>query len=361
MAVIACGQASRVADHAHVTKELRIVSESPEGTGIVWAKAAGGQRLPVIDVTQPAFALADDAASNAALFRAYRDAERRQARTPRFLTRMMIALAARQSPLVHAIVHPRAGFLDGLTTYIMKLGADNLPPPFRGKIDRRMAAAAPVVSMRMRLQQCAALLAEGLRNPLANAPSARLLLVNIAGGTAIDTLNALILLKRDAPDLLARPIQILVLDIDSAGPTFGANAVAALTQDGRALAGLNLSFRHEFYDWNRTETLDDVVRQSAAQGAILAASSEGGLFEYGSDNAVVANLSALSHGAALLVGSVTRADAMRRDMIASGKFKLVPRGVEGFTPLAERGGFVLERVKSTPISDQVLLRPARLA
>jgi hypothetical protein len=45
-------------------------------------------------------------------------------------------------------------------------------------------------------------------------------------------------------------------------------------------------------------------------------------------------------------------------MIASGKFKLVPRGVEGFVPLAERAGFALAKVKSTPISDQVLLQPA---
>jgi hypothetical protein len=333
------------------------VSEETDCRGVVWATTAGGQKLPVIDVTQPRFALADDAAANAALFRAFMDTERRRARTPRFLWRMMFALAARRSPLVHAIMHPQGGYLDGLTTYIMKLGADNLPPPFNGKIDRRMAAAAPVVSMRLRLQQCAELLAEGLRAPLVDAPAARLLLLNIAGGTAIDSLNALILLQRDAPALLARPIQILVLDIDPAGPIFGANAVGALTQGGRALAGLDLSFRHECYDWNRTETLDDIVRQSAAQGTILAASSEGGLFEYGSDDAIVANLSALSHGATLVVGSVTCADPMRRDMIASGKFKLVPRGVEGFAPLAKRGGFALAKVKSTPISDQVLLRP----
>jgi hypothetical protein len=39
-------------------------------------------------------------------------------------------------------------------------------------------------------------------------------------------------------------------------------------------------------------------------------------------------------------------------------FKLVPRGVEGFAPLAARGGFALAKVKTTPISDQVLLTPA---
>ena len=332
-----------------------------ESGGVVWAMADGGPALPVIDVTQPGFALADDASANAALFRAFDEIERRQARTPRFFARIMLALAARQSRLLHALLHPQAGFLNGLSTYIMKLGADNLPPPFNGRVDRRVAAAPPLVSMRLRLQQCAELLAQGLEDPLRNAPSAPLHLLNIAGGTAIDSLNALILLKRDAPDLLARPIRILVLDIESAAPTFGANATAALTQEGRALAGLDLTFRHETYDWNQPGALADVVRVAAAKGAVLAASSEGGLFEYGSDDAIVSNLSALAGGAAVVVGSVTRADAMRRDMIASGKFKLVPRGVDGFAPLARRAGFALAKVKSTPISDQVLLQPARLA
>jgi hypothetical protein len=329
----------------------------PEDADVTWATAGGGQALPIIDVTQPRFALADDAASNAALFSAFMDEQRRLARTPRFLTWMMMALATRQSLLLHALLHSKAGFLDGLSTYIMKLGAENLPPPFNGGIDRRVAAAPPVVSMRLRLQQCAELLAEGLKNPLLRAPSAPLHLINIAGGTAIDSLNALILLRRDASNLLERPIQILVLDIDSPAPTFGANAVAALTRDGRALAGLDITFRYEPYDWNRAELLDDLVRQVATQGGILVASSEGGLFEYGSDAAIVANLSALRSGAAFVVGSVTRADVLRRKMIASGKFKLVPRGVEGFAPLAERAGFALAKVKSTPISDQILLQP----
>jgi hypothetical protein len=342
------------------------VTEDPKSAGSAWATAVGGQKLPVIDVTQPCFALADDPAANAALSSAYVEAERRRAWTPRFLTRLMLRLAARQSRLLHALLypHPQSGFLDGLTTYILKLGAENLPPPFDGKIDRRIAGAPPVVAMRLRLQQCATLLAEGLTNPLRDAPSAPLHLINIGGGTAIDSLNALILLKRDAPELLRRPIQILVLDIESAAPAFGASALAALTRDGRALAGLEIAFGHEFYDWNQTEPLDDLVRQVAAQGGILAASSEGGLFEYGSDAAIVANLKALhnrNHGANVVVGSVTRADAMRRDLIANSRFKLVPRGVEGFVPLAERGGFALEKVKDTPISDQVLLRPAARA
>jgi hypothetical protein len=329
-------------------------------TDLVWAKTAGGQELPVINVTQPRFALADDVDANAALLGAYVEAERRWARTPRFLSWMMMALAARQSRLLDAVRRPQEGYLDGLTTYIMKLGAENLPAPFDRKMDRRVAAAPAVVAMRLRLQQCAQLLAEGLAAPLRRAPAAPLCLLNIAGGTAIDSLNALILLRRDAPELLARPIQILVLDLAAGAPAFGANALAALTREGRALAGLDIAFRHEFHDWNQAAPLADIVQQAAAQGVIVAASSEGGLFEYGSDDAIVSNLSALrdgDHGAALVVGSVTGADAIRRGQIAGGKFKLVPRGLDGFAPLAARGGFALAKAKRAPISDQVLLTP----
>src|SRR5258708_21572407 len=155
---------------------------------------------------------------------------------------MMMTLAARQSRLLQALMHPHAEYLDGLTTYIMKLGAQNLPAPFNGKIDRRVAAAPPVVAMRLRLQQCAQLLAEGLQTPLRNAPSAPLCLLNIAGGTAIDSLNALILLKHDAPDRLARPIQILVLDIPPNAPAFGASALPALRQQGPVPAGFYIVF-----------------------------------------------------------------------------------------------------------------------
>ena len=137
----------------------------PKNAGVAWATAQDGHKLPVIDVTHPCFALADDAAANAALSSAYVEAERRRAWTPRFVTRLMLSLAARQSGLLHALLypHPQSEYLDGLTTYILKLGAENLPPPFDGKIDRRIAGAPPVVAMRLRLQQCATLLAEGLK------------------------------------------------------------------------------------------------------------------------------------------------------------------------------------------------------
>ena len=72
---------------------------------------------------------------------------------------------------------------------------------------------------------------------------------------------------------------------------------------------------------------------------MIAASSEGALFEYGSDEAIVANLAALRAG-------------------AETQFRLIPRGLTGFAPLATRAGFAIAKAEPAWLSDQVLLRPA---
>ena len=93
--------------------------------------------------------------------------------------------------------------------------------------------------------------------------------------------------------------------------------------------------------------------------SVIAASSEGGLFDYGSDAAVAANLAALRQGGASFVaGSVTRADELTRRSLAGARFKLVPRGVEVFAALAGNSGWRLARWGPALISDQVLLQPA---
>ena len=289
-----------------------------------------------------------------------REAERRNALIPGFVMRFMLRSAARRSRLLADIMEPEATYLAGLTTYIMKLGVENLPPPFTTDIDRRLVSAPPVTAMRLRLQQVVKLLADGLEPLLAANSAAPLVLINIGGGPAIDSLNALILLRRRNPALLARPTVIHVLDIDAAGPRFGAAALAALSAPDQPLAGLDITLTHDQYDWNVPPPLADLAGQAASQGAIVAASSEGALFEYGSDDAIVANLLALHkdrRGAKVMVGSVTSTDALHRQSIANTRFKLVPRGLEGFRPLAERGGFRIARSEAAPLGDQVLLEP----
>ena len=327
-----------------------------ERTPLLRALTRDGISLPVIDITDPRFHVADDAASLRTLFDQAAEDARRHQRMPGFIMRFMLRRAARQSLILRALFVGDGSFLDGITTYVMKLGADHLPPPFDSAVDKRVAASAQLKLLRLRTQQVAQLLADGLADALGAAPATPLHLVNIAGGPASDSMNALILLRQRGVDL-KRPIVIHVLDRDDAGPFFGRNALAALTGDGGPLAGLAITFDLRHYDWNDTAALASLLRET--DGAIVGASSEGGLFEYGDDDAVVANLTALKAGHVRAVtGSVTGNTERHRRNITVSRFKLHPRGLEGFAPLAARGGFRIARSAPAQLSDQVLLEPA---
>jgi hypothetical protein len=335
-------------------------SSARESGGVILARTREGFDLPVIDLTNPRFAIPDDPAALHALQDAFIEEERRRQRIPNFIMRFMLAAAARKSRLVRAVFSSDKGYLDGLSTYVMKLGVDNLVPPYDTPMDRRFVASPHMVMVRLRMQQIARLIAEGIADDLAAAaPDAPLSLINIGGGPAMDSINALILLRRARPDLLNRPIGIEVLDSSQDGAFFGANALAALKAHGGALEGLDIVMRLNDYDWNQPSLLEALVGRLAAAGAIMAASSEGALFEYGSDQAIVGNLQALrAHGTGvrLVAGSVTRADETRRRMIAQTRFKLVARGIVGFAPLVAQAGFRVAKVEPTLLSDQVLLR-----
>jgi hypothetical protein len=329
--------------------------------GIIFAKTHEGIDLPVIDLTHPRFAVQVDPAAVRELYDAFIKDERRRRRIPKFIMRMMLRSAARKSRLVRAIFNSDSGFLDGLSTYVMKLGTGNLVPPYDTRIDRRLAASPHVALLRLRMQQIAHLLAAGIADHLAAAGAAApLSLINIGGGPALDSINALILLHRARPDLMNRPVAIEVLDASRDGAFFGANALAALQADHGPLAGLDIGMRQQDYDWDRPAALERLVQNLIAAGTVIAASSEGALFEYGSDQAIVANLQALragGWGVRLVAGSVTCADEIRRRMIAESRFRLIPRGIEGFAPLAARAGFRIAEVEPAWLSDQVLLRP----
>jgi hypothetical protein len=328
--------------------------------GIIYAKTREGFDLPVIDFTNPAFAVPEDPAAVQALYDAFMADERRRRRIPKFIMQMMLGSAAKKSRLIRALFKSDTGYLDGLSTYVMKLGADNLVPPYDTPMDRRLAASPHVALLRLRMHQIAHLVAEGLADtPAAAGAAAPLSLINIGGGPALDSINALILLRRARPDLLTRPIAIEVLDANQDGAFFGANALAALRADQGPLAGLDIGMRHHDYDWDRPAALERLVGKLSSAGAIMAASTEGALFEYGSDQAIVANLQALRanrSGVRLVAGSVTCADETRRQMIAQTGFKLVPRGIAGFAPLVAQAGFRIAKVESAQLSDQVLLR-----
>ena len=329
--------------------------------GVCYARTAQHLEIPVIDVSNPAFTVADDAQSVEALRQASVGMTRRNARMPRFLLRLLIRAAAKRSSLAQAMLrNTDKTFLPGMDTYLIKLGADNLVPPFDTPADRRFAAYPGILGVRIRLQQTARLLAEGLEPTLSARPGAPLHLLNIGGGSAIDSLNALILLKRRAASLPQRPVVIQVLDPDTNGPLFASRALAALAAGDAPLAGVDARVLHTSYNWDDPAPLQRLVSTLMAEGAIVAASSEGALFEYASDASVVANLEALYNagkGASVVVGSVTRADELTRAGLQFTHFQLMPRGAHAFAELIRGSGFRIERVYDSLASDQVLLVP----
>ncbi len=111
-------------------------------------------------------------------------------------------------------------------------------------------------------------------------------------------------------------------------------------------------------DWTDTAALREVLGAIRRDGAVAAGSSEGGLFEYGSDEEIAANLACLRDEAPddfVVVGSVTRDDEVTRRLRLGGGAATHPRGLEVFRALAARSGWRVVRAIERPLSDQVLL------
>ena len=332
--------------------------QAGESRAVVFATTADGLNLPVIDVTNPAFATPDDPESLAVGRDGFLDCERRNHRVPSIVTWLLMRLAARRLVLLRKIVASDNTYLDSITTYMLKLGADHLPPGFDGPVDRKVATATHLANLRLRMQQIARLLAEALISPHADAPEALLHFGNIAGGPAFASINALIMLARTHPALIHRPIAIHVFDAREEGPIFGERATLALTAPEGPLSEIEVQFPHHAYDWNDTAPLARLLVDLVRRGAIIAASSEGGLFEYGTDDTVVANLTTLARAdVPIVAGSVTSSSAVRKRMIARTKFQFFARGLEGIAPLVELSGYAIAESHTAVLSDQVLLRP----
>jgi hypothetical protein len=338
------------------------VPERRKKPGVCYAVAPDGIELPVVDVTHEAFALAIDEEQLAILTREFVRDEERRASLPAFVQRFFLRVVLRRSILGRGILAAADTYVSGMNTYLMKIGPDNLGDGYAGALDRRIAAAVPPLSVRLRLQDMSQLLAEHVAPALTGSDRPPLHLLNIAGGPAVDSLNALILLRKKDPECLAgRAVRIIVLDGDADGPAFGARALEALRAEGAPLQGLDIALEHVHYDWRDVGELRRRLRVAQDAGAIVAVSSEGGLFEYGSDDEIVSNLRALRSGSPnprAVVGSVTRADSPAHHVRTATRVATRPRTLEEFTALASRGGWTLSRTLRAPFSYNVALVPA---
>ena len=341
------------------------ILEKDKKTGVAYVFTEDGVELPVIDVAHPAFALELGEADLAELLQRFLHEEEQRRKIPAFLRRQFFKMGARQSVILRGLADASGTFLSGMNTYVFKLGPDNLGRAYASDLDRTIAASLSGVAVRLRLQDMAWLLADGLADTLQARPEAALHLLNIGGGPAIDSVNALIVLQRREPRLLAgRKVFVHVLDLHHEAPRFGARALAALLDAGAPLEGLDVSFDHVTYNWRVTETLRDLLARLDRDGDVIAVSSEGGLFEYGSDEEILTNLTVLSCDLAegtVFAGSVTRADGPGRHLHASVGIPLQPRTLEEFKSLAAQGGWAVAEARVRPFSYNVLMKLGKTA
>jgi|GEM_PF-1690415 len=264
--------------------------------GVAYAADEEGRELAVVDVGHRAFRLdPSEAEIGERIEKALADVKE-QTRGGWSLRKALFPILIRRSALGRGIVSSEGAFVSGMSIYRLKLGPGNLGS-WATPMDRALADALPCYSARLRLRDSASLLAESCAAAIAARPGSALHLVNVAGGAAMDGINALMVLRRADPRALdGRRVLIRVLDLDDAGPAFAARALAALMAAGMPLEGVDARLERVAYDWSDAAALRDAGRLAGAEGAACVASSEGGLFEYASDADIVANLRALAEG-----------------------------------------------------------------
>lgn len=332
--------------------------ETNKRSGIHYALTSDGIELPVVDVSHPAFALALTGPEQRALVEDFLRKGLPFRQLPKPLRDLLLRFFLRGSILAQGIRRAQGTFMSGMHTYLLKLGPEMLGSAYAKPIDRRIAAALPALGVRLRLQDVAHLMADTLVPALLADRRRPLHFVNIAGGPGIDSLNTLVLLSKHSGILGERELYVDVLDLDDAGPAFGQSALTALSEEGGPLCGTRVAFRHVRYDWAETADLKSVLREAHAKGALIICSSEGGLFEYGSDGEIEANLKVMRSSPQVLavVGSVTRADEPAQRLRETSAAAIRLRGLGVFRTLVQKAGWDVTRVIERPFSDQFVLR-----
>jgi hypothetical protein len=345
--------------------EMEVAVRIPEKNkkpGVCYAVTNEGVELPVIDVTHKEFALNLSPEELAARHRKFMGDVNRKIWMPRFLYRQLLRFLLRKSVLMQGIRKASDRFLSGMNTYLLKIGPGNLGEGYIGRGDRQIAGSYPVLAVRLRLQETARMIAEGFTGPLSSRPAAPLHLFNIGGGHAADSLNSLIVAKAaDARLLEGRRIFIHVLDLEADAPDFGRRSLAALLAPGAPLHGLDVAFSHVRYNWGETGVLRAAIAGLEAGDKVVTLSTEGALFEYGSDGDILSNLALIREatpGDSTITGSVTRVRAEFRNHYGATRIPVVHRGLPRFSALVRQAGWAVEKAAEGPFSDVVRLARA---
>jgi hypothetical protein len=338
------------------------IPEQNKKPGVCYAVSDDGIELPVIDVTHPAFACEVSPTELSALI----DEAARGLETVKNTPPEMLRAIAAQSILARGWVQSVGSFMTGMITYLNRLGPENLGDGYASPIDRRMAAGLMALSFRFRLRDLARLIADALAPLLAVREGRPVHLFNIGGGPAADSLNGLILIQKEHPERLrGRRISIEVLDLDAEGPSFGSRALSALLVENAPLGGLDATFQYVKYHWSEAAELRKALAGAGKMGAGVC-SSEGALFDYGSDEDIVANLTVLRDATPadfVVVGSVVRDVAsldprLKATTEPQGRPLIRYLGLDVFRLLAQRAGWSVDRTIDSVAHYAVSLKKA---
>src|ERR1041385_7429378 len=125
--------------------------------GLSYVFHENGLELPVLDLAHPAFSMDADPAKLEALARKAAQDQANMERLPPFFRRLVMRLFLSRSVIGRGLLSARAGHRDGLSPYLLRLGADNLGP-WAGRMDKRLAASHAGLSLRLRSRGMVALL-----------------------------------------------------------------------------------------------------------------------------------------------------------------------------------------------------------
>ncbi|MDA1663566.1 hypothetical protein PDK35_27030 [Bacillus cereus group sp. TH153LC] len=252
--------------------------EGNQNERILYAVFENEMKLPILDITHPLFnASIDEQAYHLNCLKSARSIEALK-KMPGFIQNIFVKMS-----------NVDDSYLSGMRTLLYKLGPDLSKGIKLGFRDKWAVKQTSFMGLRIRLRNLCRQQSELLLPQLRAFPERGLCFFNIAGGAAADSINTLILIQESDPELLkGRKIGINILDIDTYGPNFAKRCIDALKQPGERFYGLDITLNTIHYNWSQSESLLKMSLDHS--GWIQLCSSEGGLFEYGSDSDIIENL-----------------------------------------------------------------------
>jgi len=327
--------------------------------GVNYALTNDGIEMPIVNILHPSFAL-DPSTSEVECLRAqYLHESESWLRKPRLLRRMLFGVALRKSRILQGLKDGDGSYLSGMNTYLMKLGPEHMDRSFALSFDAKVAKGIPSTNVRLRLRNMAHLIADELLPLLMNNPVRPVLLLNIGGGTAMDSLNALILIMRKSPGVLTgRKIRIQVFDGDARGAGFGARALDALMAPEAPLFGIDASLDYFPYNWSQPEMLAPFLEKT--QETISCCSSEGALLEYGTDKEIYSHLDLMKRYTQSSFSFIASAslDLVHKDMRDEAPIQLNNRYYtrESIAELVVSSGWNIARILEAPTTQCFCIR-----